>query len=70
VGLVVIFQGGRHLEKVKASKHRPFHRRYDRSFGSRFGVDVERNSGGVRREKSRCEADQPGEPFPVIAPGR
>jgi len=70
VGLIVIFQGGRHLEKAKASQHRPFHRCYDRSFGSRFGVDVERNSGGVRREKPRCEADQPGESSPVIALGR
>ena len=67
MGLIVIFQGSRHLEKVEASQHRPFYRRCDRPFGSRFGVDVERNSGGVRQENPRCEADQSGESSSVIA---
>ena len=67
MGLVVILQRGRHMEKVKAPEHRPFHRRYNKSSANHLRVDAERNSGGVRREKPRCEADQPGESFPVIA---
>jgi len=47
-GLVVIFQRGHHLEKVKPPKHRPLHRGYNKSFANRFGVDAKRNSGGVR----------------------
>jgi hypothetical protein len=43
--LVVIFQRGHHLEKVKAPEHHPFHRCYDGFFTNRFGVDATRNSG-------------------------
>ena len=68
--LVVILQRGRRLEEVKAPEYRPFHRGYNKSFASRFGVDAERNSGGVCREKPGCEADQPRESFPVIPPDR
>ena len=63
----VILQRGGHLEKAKAPEHRLFHRCYDRSFANNLGVDAERNSDGVRREKSRRESDRPGESFPVIA---
>jgi len=66
VDLVVILQRGRRLEKVKAPERRPFHWCYDRSLANHLGVDTERNSGGVHREKLRCEADQPGGSFPVI----
>ena len=70
VGPVVILQRGHHLEKVKAPEYCPFYRRYHKIFANRFGMDAERNSGGVRREKPRCKANQPGETFPVIALGR
>jgi len=66
-GFAVIFQRGRYAEKAEAPEHRPFHRRYNKSFANRFGVDAKRNSVGVRREKPRCEADQPCESPPVIA---
>jgi hypothetical protein len=35
-------------------------------FANRLGVDAERDSDGVHREKSGRESNQPGEPFPVI----
>jgi len=66
VGTTVILQRGRYVEKVKAPKHRPFHRCYNRSFKNRLGVDAKRNSDGVHWEKSGHESDQPGEPFPTI----
>ena len=66
VGLAVVFQGGRHLEKVKASEHRPFHRRYNKPFASCLGVDAEWNSDGVHRDKSWHGSNQPGEPFHII----
>ena len=61
VSLVVILQRGRYTEKAEAPEHRPFHRRYNKSFANHLGVDAQRNFGGVRQEKSRCEMDQPGE---------
>jgi len=67
VNLVVILQRGCHLEKVKAPEHRPFRWRYNKPFSNCLGVDAERNPGGVHREIPRCESDQPGESFPVIA---
>ena len=66
VGLVVVFQRGRHLEKAKTSEHRPFHRRYNKPFASCLGVDAEWNSDGIHREKSGHGSNQSGEPFPVI----
>ena len=69
-GLLVIFQRDCHLEKAKAPEHRPFHWCCDRSSANHLGMDAERNSGGVHREKLRCEADQPGEFLPVILPDR
>ena len=63
----VILQRGGHLEKVKTPEHRPFPRCYNRSFANNLGVDAERNSDEVRREKSRRESDRPGESFPAIA---
>ena len=67
VSIAVVFQRGRHLEKVKASEHRPFHRRYNKPFASCLGVDAEWKSDRICREKSRCQADQLGESFPAIA---
>ena len=61
VGLAVILQRGRHVQKVKPPEHRPFHRRHNRSFTNRLGVDAERNPDGVYREKSNRESDWPGE---------
>ena len=55
------------MEKIKAPEHRPFHRRHNEPFANCLGVDAERNSGGIHREKPGCEADQPGEPPPEIA---
>ena len=55
VGTTVILRRGRYVEKVEAPKCRPFHRRHNKSFANRFGVDAERNSDGVRREKSKRE---------------
>ena len=66
VSIAVVFQRGRHLEKVKASEHRPFHRRYNKPFASCLGVDAEWNSDGIHREKSGHGSNQSGEPFPVI----
>ena len=65
VGPVVILRRRHYVEKIKASEHRPFHWRHNTPFANRLGVDAERNSGRVHREKPRCEAGQPGEPFPV-----
>jgi hypothetical protein len=67
VGPAVILQRGRHVETAKAPEHRPFHRRHNRSFTNCLGVDAERNSDRVRREKSRRESDRPGESFPTTA---
>ena len=66
MGAAVILQRGRHLEKVKAPEHHPFHRYYDRSFANHLGIDAEWNSGGVRQKKSGREPDRPGESFPII----
>ena len=55
------------MEKFKAPEHHPFCWSYNRSIANRLGVDVERNSDGVPREKSGCESDQSGESFLVIA---
>jgi len=66
-GVTVIFQTGRHLEKVKTPEHRPLHRCYDRSFANHLGVDAEQNPDGVYSEKSGSEPNQPGESSPVIA---
>ena len=63
----VILQRGRCLEKVETPEYRPFHWRYDGSFTNHLGVDTERNSIGVPRERSRCKSGRPSEPFPVIA---
>ena len=54
------------MEKVKAPEHCPFHWCHNKSFASCLGVDAERKSDGVRREKSRCESYRPGESSPVI----
>jgi len=70
VGLVVIFQRGCRLEKANAPEHHPFHRRHNKSVANCLGVDAERDSAGVRREKHRCEPDQPGKYLSVIVPGR
>ena len=45
--LAVILQRGCRVEKVKAPEHRPFHRRCNKPFANRFGVDAERNSDRV-----------------------
>jgi len=66
VGFVVILQGGYHLEKVTTPEHCPFHRRHNKSIANCLGVDAERNSGRVHREKSSHESDRPGESLPVI----
>ena len=58
------------MEKVKTPKHRPFHRRHNESSANHLRVDAERNTDGVHQEKPGCEADQPGESFPVILPDR
>ena len=55
------------MKKVKAPEHRPSHRCHNGSFVNRLGVDVERNSDGVRQGKSGHEPDQPGKPFLAIA---
>jgi len=47
MGLVVILQRGRHVEKVKAPEHRPFHWRYNESSANHLRVDAERNSGEI-----------------------
>ena len=70
MGLVVILQRGRHLEKVKTPEHRPFHRRHNESSANHLGVDAERNTDGVHQEKPGCEADQPRKFCPVIPPDR
>ena len=70
VDATVMVQRGPYVEKVKTPEHRPFHRCYDRSFADHLGVDVKRNSDGIRREKSRRESDRPSKSFPVIALGR
>ena len=70
LGVAVVLQRGRDMEKIRAPEHRPFHRGYNKSFANRFGVDAQRNSCGVCREKPGCEADQPGEFLPVILPDR
>jgi len=56
----VILQERHHVEKVKAPKHCPLRRHYDKSPASCVGVDAEWDSDGVRREKSRNESDWPG----------
>ena len=48
LGLAVVLQRSRDMEKIRAPEHRPFHRGYNKSSANRFGVDAERNSGGVR----------------------
>ena len=58
------------MEKVNTPEHCSFYRCYNKSFTNRLGVDAERNSDGVHREKSKREPDRPGESFPVIAPDR
>ena len=67
VGSVVILRSRHRMEKIKAPEHRPFHRRHNGPFANRLGVDAERNSGGVHREKPGCQEDRPGETFPTIA---
>ena len=67
MGVTVILQTGRDLEKVKTPEYRPFHRRYDRSVANRLRVDVEQNPDGVYSEKSGSEPDQLGESPPIIA---
>ena len=67
VGLVVIFQRGRRLEKVKPSERRPFHRHHTKFMANCLRVDAKRKSAGVRQEQPRCEADQLGKFFPPIA---
>ena len=64
VDLVVILQRGHYLEKAEAPERRPFRRRYNKSFPNHLGMDAGRNSGGIRREKPRCEADRPGQSVP------
>ena len=64
---IVILRRGRYVEKIKTPEHRPIHRRHDKPFANCLGVDAERNSGGVRREKPGREPDKPGESFPMIA---
>jgi len=66
VDLVVILQRGRYLEEIEPPEHRPFHRRHNKPFTNHLRMDAERNSGGIRREKPRCQADQPGQSFCVI----
>ena len=70
MGLVVILQRGRYVEKVNSPEHRPFHWRYNKAFTNRLGVDAKRNSDGVRREKSKYESDRSSESFSAIAPDR
>jgi len=53
----VILQECHHVEKVKASKHCPLRRRYDRSPANCLRVDAEWNPDGVRRGKSRNQSD-------------
>ena len=67
MGLAVILQRGYHVEKVKTSEHRPFRWHHNESFASCLGVDAERNSDRVCREKSRRESNQSGESPSVIA---
>ena len=67
VCLAVILRGGRDVEKIKASKHRPFHWGYDKPFANRLRMDAEWNSDGIRREKSGHESDRPGKLFPTTA---
>jgi len=67
VGPVVILRSRHYVEKIETPEHRTFRRRHDKPFANCLGVDAERNSGGVRREKPRCKPDQPGESFPMIA---
>ena len=64
--LAVILRRRHYMEKIKAPKHRPFHRRHNKPSANRLGADVERNSGGIRQEKSRCEPDQPGQSSSAI----
>ena len=61
--LVVILQGGHCVETVEAPEYCSFCWSYNKPFTNRLGVDVEQNSDGVHREKSKCESDQPGETF-------
>ena len=70
VFLVVILRSSRYMETVEAPKHRPIYWSYNKLFGNRLGVDVERNSDGVHKGISERESDQPGESFPVILPDR
>ena len=67
-GLLVIFQRDCHLEKAKAPEHRPFHWCYDRSFANYLGINAERYTHRVHREKFRRESDRPSESFPVNSP--
>jgi len=54
------------MEILKTSEYCPFHRCYNRSFANRPGVDAERDSDRVRREKPKRESYRPGEFFPAI----
>ena len=63
----VILRRRHYVEKIKAPEHHPFHRRHNKPFANRLGVDPGQNSGGVRREKPGCEPDHPGQSFPLIA---
>ena len=67
MGLAVILQRGRYVEKAKAPEYCPFRRGHDGSFASCLGVDAERKSDRICREKSRRQADRLGESFPAIA---
>jgi len=57
VDTIVIFQRGRHMEKVKTSKYRSFHRRYKGTFTICVGVLAERDSDEVRQEESERGPD-------------
>jgi len=64
MGAIVILQGGRRVETVKAPKCCPFPWCYKQTFTICVGVDAEWHFNALRQEQSRRRPDRPSEPFP------